>query len=192
MKNILRLLSIIVIIALLAALGMFVHQKYLTDLGNAQTRAVHETQKKVKDLPYEYVNIYFLYVKADGENVFTKIPRQLPQEKNKLSFAISELLKGPNATELSQKYYSEIPAETKLRSVIETDTKVIINLSSNFQYGGGSDSLYSRVQQLLKTVLANCPNKQVYLYLDDKQADVIGGEGLMIKQPLEEDSLFDE
>ena len=192
MKNFIKFLIAIVILTIIVFLAMFVQKQYLADLGNAQTRATNETQKKVSDLSAEYVNIYFLYVKADGENVFTKIPRQLPQGKNKLSFAIAELLKGPNATELSQKYYSEIPAETKLRSVIESDTKVIINLSSNFQYGGGSDSLYSRVQQLLKTVLANCPNKQVYLYLDDKQADVIGGEGLMIKQPLEEDSLFDE
>ena len=75
---------------------------------------------------------------------------------------------------------------------MENNDKVIINLSSDFQYGGGSDSLYSRVQQLLKTVVANTSSKNVYLYLDGQQADVIGGEGLMIKQPLQEDSLFND
>ena len=164
---------------------------------NAQTRATEEapTPKELelpKDNSKEYIGVYFMYVKPDGENVFTKIQRELPQGENRLNFAINELIKGPNADESSKKYYSEIPAGTKVLSVMENEDKVIINLSSDFQYGGGSDSLYSRMQQLLKTVLANTSNKKIYLYLDGQQADVIGGEGIMIKQPLEEDSLFDE
>ena len=182
------LLTLIFIVALLSV----AYLKYMSDDGNAQTRATFETQKNIKEAGVEYVSIYLLFVKQNGENVFTKIPRELPKNKNKLTFAITELLKGPNASELSQKYYSEIPAETKLLSVMENEDKVIINLTSNFQYGGGSDSLYSRVQQLLKTVLANSPKKEVYLYLNGKQADVLGGEGLMIKQPLDERSIFDE
>jgi len=170
---------------------------FLTERENAKTRAteevqVNETPEVKNDNSKEYTYIYFLYVKPDGENIFTKIQRELPENENKLNFAIKELLKGPNADEVSKKYYSEIPSGTKVLSVMENDSKVIINLSSDFQYGGGSDSLYSRMQQLLKTVLANTSNKKVYLYLDGQQADVIGGEGIMIKQPLEEDSLFDE
>ena len=170
---------------------------FLTEGENAQTRAKEEAPAKenteVKnDNSKEYTYIYFLDVKPDGENIFTKIQRELPQNENKLNFAIKDLLKGPNSDEVSKKYYSEIPPATKVLSVMENDNKVIINLSSDFQYGGGSDSLYSRMQQLLKTVLANTSNKKVYLYLDGQQADVIGGEGVMIKQPLEEDSLFDE
>ena len=69
--------------------------------------------------------------------------------------------------------------------------KVIVDLSSDFQYGGGADSLYSRVKQLIKTSLANSKNKPVYLYIDGKQANVIGGEGIMINQPLNEKSLDD-
>ena len=61
-------------------------------------------------------------------------------------------------------------------------------MASSFAYGGGSDSLYSRLRQLIKTVLANS-DKPVYLYLDGKQANVVGGEGLTISQPLKENSL---
>ena len=51
---------------------------------------------------------------------------------------------------------------------------------------------YSRIKKLIKTILANnTSNKPVYLYLDGQQADVVGGEGIMIKQPLMENSLDD-
>ena len=189
MKNFAKVVLILLFFGLILVFG---YTKLISDNGNAQTRASAETQKNITDTNAEYVSIYLLTVKPNGENVFTKIPRILPKDKNKLTFAVMELLKGPNGVEINQKYYSEIPRDTKLLSVMENDKKVIINLTSNFQYGGGSDSLYSRVQQLLKTVLANSPKKDVYLYLDGKQADVLGGEGLMIKQPLDERSIFDD
>ena len=67
--------------------------------------------------------------------------------------------------------------------------KIIIDFSSDFQYGGGTDSVYSRMMQLIKTALANTENKNIYLYLDGKQVNFIGGEGIMITQPLNEKSL---
>ena len=44
--------------------------------------------------------------------------------------------------------------------------------------------------QLIKTVNKNSL-KPVYLYIDGQQANVIGGEGLMLKQPLRGNSLDD-
>ena len=62
-------------------------------------------------------------------------------------------------------------------------------MSSDFQYGGGTDSVYSRMMQLIKTAINNSEDKKVYLYLDGKQVNFIGGEGIMITQPLSEKSL---
>ena len=45
------------------------------------------------------------------------------------------------------------------------------------------------MMQLIKTALANTENKKIYLYLDGKQVNFIGGEGIMITQPLNEKSL---
>ncbi len=194
-----KIVVFLIVVTFLFWLKFDVYDKYFADNDNAQTRAKDEavvneekTVLKKDENAKQYVSVYFLYVKPNGENVFAKIQRELPENENRLPYAIKELLKGPNADELSKKYYSEIPNGTKSLSIMENNDKVIINLSSDFQYGGGSDSLYSRVQQLLKTVVANTSSKNVYLYLDGQQADVIGGEGLMIKQPLQEDSLFDD
>jgi len=139
----------------------------------------------------EFVTIYFLGVGAEDSAVFKKVKRELPQNTSKINFAITQLLKGVNHREKQLGVYTEIPKGTKLLKLTETKDKVIIDINSDFQYGGGADSLYNKVKQIIKTALANADGKEVYLYLDGKQADVIGGEGLMLKQPLSENSIDD-
>ncbi len=95
---------------------------------------------------------------------------------------------GPKGSEKSQGVYSEIPTSTRLIGVQETANKVIVNLSDNFEFGGGTDSVYKRLYQLIKTVKKNT-DKPVYLHINGKQADVIGGDGIMITQPLSENSI---
>ena len=109
-------------------------------------------------------------------------------EKSCFEFAIRELVKAPTKWEKSKGLSSEIPSETKILSVREGGNNILIDLSSAFESGGGAESTYIRVSQLIKTARANT-NLPVYLYINGKQADVIGGEGVMIKQPLNERSL---
>ena len=82
-----------------------------------------------------------------------------------------------------------MPKTTKLLGIKQKGDKVIIDFNSDFQYGGGTDSVYSRMMQLIKTAINNTKNKKIYLYLDGKQVNFIGGEGIMITQPLNEKSL---
>ena len=103
-------------------------------------------------------------------------------------FAISELLKSPTKVEKSKGYTSEIPAGTKLLSVRESSNFVMVDFSSDFEAGGGAESTYMRVKQVIKTVNANS-SAPTYLYINGKQANVIGGEVVMLKQPLNERSL---
>ena len=58
----------------------------------------------------------------------------------------------------------------------------------DFETGGGTDSLYKRLYQVIKTANRNT-NLPVYLYIDGQKAEVIGGEGIMITQPLNDRSL---
>ena len=152
-------------------------------------KEVEKIAEKEDMKPKEMVIIYFISVDKNGSSWFTKSIRPLPEGQSKISYAIKGLIKGPQKAEKANGVYSEIPSETKLLSIKETSDRVIVNLSGDFQYGGGADSLYSRVKQLIKTSIANSPNKPVYLYIDGKQANVIGGEGVMLKQPLSERSL---
>ncbi len=137
----------------------------------------------------ETVSIYFLALDSNDNGIYKKVQREVPVGENKLEYALNELLKGPNLIEKSAGAYSEVPKSTKLLKIKQTGNKVIIDLSSDFQYGGGTDSVYSRMMQLIKTSIANTDNKKIYLYLDGKQVNCIGGEGIMISQPLTEKSL---
>ncbi len=135
------------------------------------------------------VSIYFLALDSNDNGIYKKVQREIPIGQNRLEYAINELLKGPNIVEKSTGAYSEIPKTTKLLKIKQNGNKIIIDFSSDFQYGGGTDSVYSRMMQLIKTALANTENKNIYLYLDGKQVNFIGGEGIMITQPLNEKSL---
>ena len=136
-----------------------------------------------------YATIYFLGMDKNQAGVFKKVQRELPQGKSKLLFALNQLVLGPTAYEKQLGVYSEIPKNVKILGLVESKDKIIIDVSANIQHGGGADSLYSRMKQLIRTVLANSPNKPVYLYINGKQAEVLGGEGIMISQPLSENSL---
>lgn len=116
---------------------------------------------------------------------------QLTLAKRELSFkpslenSISILLKGPLITEAKKGIYSEIPANVDLISVKRLEKDVIIDLSSNFGNGGGSNSISNRVKQLSKTVKLHEPNKNIYLYINGKEVEYLGGDGVYIKQPLD-------
>lgn len=160
-------------------------------------RSVQEDFSQIPDEistqnPKKISSVEIFFTKLSGnKDIYVAVKREKNDESiSDIKYSIKTLLQGPTVSEKKQGIYSEIPVETKLLSIKETNNKVIINLSSDFEYGGGGDSLYKRVYQLIKTVNRNT-TKSVYLYIDNKQANVIGGEGLMLKQPLRKDSLDD-
>ncbi len=149
-----------------------------------------EEEKKVEDKKEKpTVDVFFLTVDDKGVIIFKKVKRPLSASKNQLKTAVVSLLQGPSYDEKTQGLYNEIPKGTKLLGLQTQGKNIVINLSSDFQYGGGTDSTYTRMRQLIKTVLPYSNGHNIYLYIDGKQADVIGGEGIMISQPLSENSL---
>ena len=155
----------------------------LTPIGGNET--VHEN---AAEHSYKTVKIFV----ADSNGNLRSLNRQCDTEVEKscFSFAIKELISAPTKWEKSKGFTSEIPQGTKILSVREGDGNIMIDLSSEFEAGGGAESTYTRVKQLIKTAKANT-NIPVYLYINGRQADVIGGEGIMLKQPLSERSLDD-
>lgn len=158
-----------------------------------EEQPVADTEEQNLDVPKSYVNVYFIGQNDNKEEVYKVVKREYHAKTDgtKLKFSIENLLKGPNPTEKTKGIYSEIPQGTKLLSLEETPEKITINLSGDFEQGGGTDGLYKRLYQIIKTSNKNTTTK-VYLYINGKQADVIGGEGIMINQPLSEKSLEEE
>ncbi len=192
-----------IIAVIMVAASVFIGLKLLgpgdagTEIPEPQTPEAPVAEKPVEkpdtpevEKPQEYVNIVFIGQNENHEEVYKIVKREYDPDidGSKIKYAINTLVLGPKAGEKSKGIYSEIPSGTEVISVQERPDKVIINLSSNFEYGGGTDSVYKRLYQLIKTARKNT-EKPVYLYINGKQADVIGGDGIMIAQPLSENSI---
>ena len=137
-----------------------------------------------------YVTVYFIGQDSSNSEVYKAVKREYDEtiDGSKIKYAVKALVAGPTSFEKSKGVYSEIPSGTSVISVNEDANKVIVNLNAAFEGGGGTDSTYKRIYQLIKTVKRNT-TKPVYLYIEGQKADVIGGEGIMITQPLNENSL---
>ena len=145
---------------------------------------------KVEEKEKVYVHIFFIGQNQNHEEVYKAVKREYDKDidGSKLKFAINSLVTGPNVNEREKGVYTEIPVGTEIISIKELPDKAIINLSSEFETGGGTDSLYKRLYQLIKTARRNS-DVPVYLYIEGERADVIGGEGIMLSQPLSDRSL---
>lgn len=150
---------------------------------------VTETQKP-EVVEVQYVNVYFIGKNEHNEEVYKAVKREYSQDVDgsKLRFAVNALVRGPKPDERARGVYTEVPMDSKVINITEQSDKVIVNLNSAFVTGGGTESLYKRLYQLIKTVKLNS-NLPVYLYIDGQRADVVGGEGIMLSQPLSNSSL---
>lgn len=81
-------------------------------------------------------------------------------------------------------FTSTIPKGTKLRTVFLAADGVHVNLSQEFKSGGGSASMTGRVAQVLYTASSLDPATKVWLEVEGKPLEVLGGEGLELEQPL--------
>lgn len=99
-----------------------------------------------------------------------------------LEAAIAELLKGPAQSEAA--IATTIPTGTQLRSLKVDATGIHVDVSEAFTEGGGSAAMTGRLAQILYTATSLDPNAKVWLSVEGKPLEVLGGEGLVLEQPL--------
>ena len=145
---------------------------------------------KLNVVEKEYVNVYFIGKNEHNEEVYKAVKREYNKDVDgsKIRFAVNALVRGPKPDEKQRGVYTEVPMDAKVINITEQSDKIIVNLNSAFVSGGGTESLYKRLYQLIKTAKLNS-NLPVYLYIDGQRADVVGGEGIMLSQPLSNSSL---
>ncbi len=129
------------------------------------------------------VNVYLVEVDKQNNQVVVPVKRKILKNdiyKN----TINALLWGPNQTEAEKKHLStEIPRKTQLLKVNEYSDMVTIDFSKDFETGGGSNSMTIRLEQVANTV-SDMTDKPVYLYIEGKEISVLGGDGIIVKQPI--------
>ena len=155
-----------------------------------EQQEIQQEEEPVESVAKEYVTIFFIGQNENREEVYKAVKREYDSDidGSKIKFALQALFSGPRQFERSKGVYTEIPNGTNIISINETADRVIVNVNATFETGGGTESIYKRLNQIIKTAKQNT-NKPVYLYIEGFKAEVIGGEGLMITQPLNESSL---
>ena len=101
-----------------------------------------------------------------------------------LETAFKQLLAGP--TEGTES--TTIPKGTQLLDIKVDSDAVRINLSEEFTSGGGSTSMTGRLGQVIYTATNLNSKAKVYIEVNGKQLEVLGGEGLVLNQPLTRES----
>ncbi|MEA5600130.1 GerMN domain-containing protein [Nostoc sp. UHCC 0252] len=102
-----------------------------------------------------------------------------------LEAAFQSLLAGPPAEATGS---TTIPKGTKLLGLKSENDEVHVNLSEDFTSGGGSTSMIGRVGQVVYTATSLNPKAKVYIDVNGKPLDVLGGEGVELQQPLTRES----
>lgn len=131
------------------------------------------------------VEVYWLDSR-EGQIHLVPIPMArdaYPSDSEALTKALNYLLTHPKQVGLT----STIPTGTRLLDLRVTPSGIRVNLSREFQQGGGSASMIHRVAQVLYTVTSLDPNAKVYLSVEGKLLDEenpLGGEGIILKEPL--------
>ena len=97
-----------------------------------------------------------------------------------LESAFNSLLAGPT----DPAFATTIPQGTTLRKVTSKPEGVHVDLSKEFTDGGGSASMTGRVAQVIYTASTLEPSAKVWISVEGKPLEVLGGEGLMLDQPI--------
>jgi hypothetical protein len=120
---------------------------------------------------------------AEGESLFVTY-RSQERTPRVGSAALEALLRGPDEFEQGYGLSSAIPEGTQLLGLRIEDGIAYVDLTSEFESGGGTLSMQMRLAQVVYT-LAQFPTVEGVLFsLDGEQVDVIGGEGIVVDQPL--------
>jgi spore germination protein GerM len=126
------------------------------------------------------VRVYF-----DSAEKMQPVLRSVPAgTKATLRWALAQLLSGPDPAEADADLATLIPAGTTLRGVSISGKTATVDLSSEFESGGGSLSMTNRLAQLVFTATQFSTVTSVKLKLDGKAVTVFGGEGIMIDHPM--------
>lgn len=110
-----------------------------------------------------------------GEFLYPE-PRGVPTTPRIGAAAVEALLSGT----LSDAFGSAVPAEASLNSLVIDDGVATVDLSSEFEDGGGSLLMRLRLGQLVYTLTEFPTVKRVLLEIDGSPVESFSGEGIVI------------
>jgi hypothetical protein len=128
---------------------------------------------------------------ARGEKVGVST-REVERTPAVAAAAMRELLAGPDADDRAGGLDTQIPEGTELRSVSVADGTATVDLSREFESGGGSASMLMRVAQVVHTLTQFPTVERVAFRIEGEDVDAIGGEGVVVSPPVDRADFEDQ
>ncbi|MGH8875225.1 MAG: GerMN domain-containing protein [Acidimicrobiia bacterium] len=139
--------------------------------------------------------VFFL---ADGGDTASRsgpfliaVHREGPATLGVARAALEELIVGPSADEQAAGISSAVPSDTLLLGVTVVDSVATVDLSREFEAGGGSFSMFGRLAQLVFTVTQFPTVEAVELRLDGEPVTIFGSEGLVLEGPIDREDYLE-
>ncbi|MDQ3670455.1 MAG: GerMN domain-containing protein [Actinomycetota bacterium] len=107
------------------------------------------------------------------------------------TIALEDLLAGPHGDEAAEGFGTAIPEGTQLLGLSIEDRIATADLSSEFETGGGSLSMFARLGQVACTLDQFETVDGVLFELDGEPVDVFSGEGIILDHPVACDDYSD-
>ncbi len=121
------------------------------------------------------------------------VGRNVPESLDPVEAALDELFKGPTAAESNSvpAITTTIPDNTLLLGVTLTDGVATVDLSREFESGGGSFSMFGRLAQVVYTLTQFPDIESVVFELDGEPVTVFSNEGILIEGPVDRSNYTD-
>ena len=131
------------------------------------------------------LTVYFFMADAEGNPKLVPVERRVPQTVAVARAAVGELLRGPSAEEAEFRtpISTTIPADTVLLDIAINDGIATVDLSREFESGGGSASMTGRLAQVVYTLTQFPTVQSVSFRLDGRPVEVFSGEGIVLDGP---------
>jgi germination protein M len=136
------------------------------------------------------VRLYFLApgggTPARADPFLVSVQRELPSTPRIALATLRALVDGPSAADEARidGISTAVPASTLVLDVAIDDGLATVNLSREFESGGGSLSMFGRLAQVVYTVTQFPTVDEVQLELDGRPVTVFSGEGIEIDGPM--------
>jgi germination protein M len=129
------------------------------------------------------VRAYFYYESIPGGSGLVPVLREVPETKAVAAAAMAALLAGPTGDE-SGAMSSAVPAGTRVLGLAVRDGVATVDLSSEFESGGGSASATIRLGQVVYTLTQFSTIKSVVFQIEGRTVTVFGSEGIVLDGPV--------
>jgi hypothetical protein len=100
------------------------------------------------------------------------------------SAAMDALLAGPTTDEKAAQVSSGIPAGSRLLGLSIADGIATVDLSSEFESGGGSASVFFRLGQVVYTLTQFPTVQSVRFHVEGQPVSVFSSEGILLDRPV--------